>query len=176
MHFECMSLLGDVHLRLSYTDSFADVFRSQLPLLETISLHDMYLSQSFLFWTILVIVTSHSPTLAHQDVHRRLHEPYTKLLKEEALTAPLPLHKIQALLFLCTWPLPIEAQLKDPSWLYCGIAVQAARYMGLDREQPLPTTRSMGVTPGTRRARISTWLGCFYVATSYVSVWLVKYR
>ncbi|KAH6900228.1 hypothetical protein B0T10DRAFT_554765 [Thelonectria olida] len=159
-------VLVDSHLAIGAFQIFAEVFRPQLPLLEIINVRDIHVSQSFLFWTILVIVSSHLPGAPHQDVYTRLHEPYTKLLKEEALGVPLPLHKIQALIFLCAWPLPIEAQVKDPSWLYCGIAIQAARYMGLDREQPLPTTRSMGVTPGTRRARINTWLGCFYVGTS----------
>ncbi|KAH7118595.1 hypothetical protein B0J13DRAFT_569435 [Dactylonectria estremocensis] len=145
---------------------FAELFRPQLPILESILLRETYLSQPFLFWTIVVVVSSHLTEGPHVDLYTRLREPYMALLREEALTAPLPLHKIQALLFLCAWPLPIASQVSDPSWLYCGIAIQAARYMGLDREQPLPSVRSMGVLPGTSRARINTWLGCFYVGTS----------
>lgn len=159
-------LLVESHLAIDALKVFAELFRPQLPLLEPISLRHMYHSQPFLFWTIVVIVSSHLPDLPHQELFSRLHQPYLKLLREGALGAPLPLHKIQALLFLCAWPLPIRHQVADPSWLYCGIAIQAARYMGLDREQPLPTPRSVGVLPGSSRARINTWLGCFYVGTS----------
>ncbi|KPM35789.1 hypothetical protein AK830_g10776 [Neonectria ditissima] len=159
-------VLVDSQLVIEAFRVYAEFFRPQLPLLESISLHQVYQSQPFLFWTIMVIVSSHLPESPYVEIFARLHEPYLRLLKEEALSAPLPLHKIQALLYICAWPLPTDAQAKDPSWLYCGVAIQAARYMGLDREQPLPSPRTMGVLPGTARARINTWLGCFYVGTS----------
>lgn len=126
----------------------------------------MHDAQPFLFWTVMIIVASHLPGHPYDELYDRLYEPYRKLLKEELLDAPLPLHKIQALLYLCVWPLPVRTQPKDPSWLYCGMAIQAARYMGLDREQYVPSLRTIGVVSGTAQARINTWIGCFYVSTS----------
>ncbi len=94
--------------------------------------------------------------------------PYEQLLKNEILNAPLPLQKIQALLHLCVWPLPVETQAQDPSWLYCGIALNSSLYMGLHRHRPMPSLRSVGVASGSTQARANTWLGCFYVSTAYV--------
>lgn len=96
----------------------------------------------------------------------RIHGPYDELVKAEILQAPLPLVKIQALLHLCVWPLPVDSQTKDPSWLYCGIALNSALYMGLHRLHPTPSLRSVGVASGSAQARANTWLGCFYVHTS----------
>ncbi|KAJ4327251.1 hypothetical protein N0V84_002381 [Fusarium piperis] len=42
----------------------------------------------------------------------------------------------------------------------------AARFMSLDRQQTVPSLRSLGVASGSIRARINTWLGCFCVSTS----------
>lgn len=148
---------------------FTERFRPQLPILGPLSVSRMFDTQPLLFWTIVIIVTSHLPGHPFEEQYHRLHEPFTKLLKEQIFEAPLPLHKIQALLYLCVWPLPVATQSKDPSWLYCGLAIQGARYMGLDREQPVPSLQSLGVASGTAQARINTWLGCFYVSTSYVA-------
>ncbi|KAL7621704.1 hypothetical protein AAE478_009031 [Parahypoxylon ruwenzoriense] len=92
------------------------------------------------------------------------------LLRVEAMRAPMPLSKIQALLMLCVWPLPVANQREDPSWLYCGIAVNAALYMSLHRSGlgagTTPSFHSVGVPSGTAHERTKTWLGCFYVSTS----------
>jgi hypothetical protein len=135
-----------------------------------ISMRVVYDSQPFLFWTIVIVVASHLTSSSNHELYSRIQGPYGKMLKEQILEAPLPLHKIQALMIICTWPLPVEAQPQDPGWLYCGIAIQAARYMGLDREEIVPSLRSLGVASGRAQARINTWLACFYVGTSYVEL------
>lgn len=109
---------------------------------------------------------SHSPREDHVELFRQLREPYVRFLREQILEAPLPLYKIQALVFIIEWPLGVETQTQDPSWLYCGTAIQAARFMSLDRQQMVPSLRSLGVAAGSIHARINTWIGCFYVATS----------
>jgi hypothetical protein len=126
----------------------------------------MHNDQPFLFWTLVVIVSSRLSGNTYGELYDHLQDPYTQLLKDELVRAPMPLHNIQALVFLCMWPLPVTFQAKDPSWLYCGVAMQAARYMGLDKEQRLPSFRALGVVSGSSQARINTWLGCFYVSTS----------
>lgn len=71
---------------------------------------------------------------------------------------------IQALLLLCLWPFPVENQLDDPSWEYCGIAVAAALKMGLDGS---PANWGVAIQPTTDEltCRLKTWLGCFAVST-----------
>lgn len=102
----------------------------------------------------------------HADVFRRLKEPYMTRLRSDILRAPLPLHTIQGLLYLIMYPLPVERQPEDASWLYSGIAINAAQYMGLHHSKPLQSLRPIGVHPGSPQARASTWLGCFLLNTS----------
>ncbi|KAJ2992058.1 hypothetical protein NUW58_g2303 [Xylaria curta] len=57
---------------------------------------------------------------------------------------------------------PFQDMRNDPSWLYSGIAVNSALFLGLHRSgSPPPVSR--GGYPGTPLERIMTWLGCFYV-------------
>ncbi|RSM18119.1 hypothetical protein CDV31_003041 [Fusarium ambrosium] len=146
--------------------TFAEVFRPQLPVIGSLSADDTYQSQPFLFWTIVIIIACHLPGQQYTELLQLLQAPYTTMLHQQILDAPLPLYKIQALLLLCHWPLPCETQTRDPSWLYCGVLIQAARFMSLDRQQTVPSLRSLGVASGSIRARINTWLGCFCVSTS----------
>ncbi|KAI2470708.1 fungal-specific transcription factor domain-containing protein [Annulohypoxylon bovei var. microspora] len=149
---------------------FTTVFHPHIPILGPISLKNIYHSHPFLFWTIIIIVALRSPLPTDEDLFTRLHEPYLRMLRTDILQAPTPLSKIQALLFLCVWPLPVMHQRDDPSWLYCGIAVNAALYMSLHRSSPksgnTPSLYSVGVISGSTRERTNTWLGCFYVSTS----------
>lgn len=146
--------------------SFADVFRPQLPIVGAISISRTYHSQPLLFWTIVIIVAWHIRLEGHIELLQRLRQPYESFLQRQILDAPLPLYKIQALILLSEWPLGVETQTRDPSWLYCGLAIQGARFMSLDRQQTIPSLRSLGVASGSIHARVNTWLGCFYVSTS----------
>ncbi|KAI1391814.1 uncharacterized protein F4822DRAFT_105932 [Hypoxylon trugodes] len=149
---------------------FTTFLHPHLPIIGPVSLKTLYHSHTFLFWTIIAVVTCRLPLSSDETVFTRLREPYTQMLQAEALQAPISLSKIQALLFLCTWPLPVPHQPEDPSWLYCGVAVNAALYMGLHRSNPragsTPSVRSVGVISGSPYERINTWLGCFHVSTS----------
>ena len=146
---------------------FTTFFRPHFPIIGPISLNNIYHSSPFLFWTIIILVSSRVQE-EPGSLYSRIRDPYDRLLKTEALAAPLPLSKIQALLYLCMWPLPCEVQTQDPSWLYCGIALNSALYMGLHRARPMPSMRCMSVASGSAQARANTWLGCFYVSASYV--------
>ncbi|KAI5860998.1 fungal-specific transcription factor domain-containing protein [Durotheca rogersii] len=149
---------------------FVTLYCPHMPILGPISLNGTYQSQPFLFWTIVIIVALRSPVPSDENLFTRLRDPYMQMLRGEILRSPMPLGKIQALLFLCTWPLPVSSQRDDPSWLYCGIAVNAALYMGLHRSNPkagdIPSFYSIGVVAGSAHERNNTWLGCFYVSTS----------
>ncbi|KAI1445472.1 fungal-specific transcription factor domain-containing protein [Annulohypoxylon stygium] len=149
---------------------FTTTFHPHIPILGPISLKNIHQSHHFLFWTIVIVVALRAPLPTNENLFDRLYEPYMAMLRSEILLAPTPLSKIQALLFLCMWPMPVPHQRDDPSWLYCGIAVNAALYMSLHRSSPrsgiFPSFYSVGVLSGNPRERINTWLGCFYVSTS----------
>ncbi|KAI1407540.1 fungal-specific transcription factor domain-containing protein [Hypoxylon sp. FL1857] len=168
--FELGGVVIDKQSIIDIFKLFTKFFHKYLPILGPISLKAIHHSHPFLFWTIIVIVASHSPLPSDENLFARLHEPYMRMLRAEILRAPMPLSKIQALLFLCTWPLPVSHQHDDPSWLYCGIAVNAALYMSLHRSSPkagtTPSLYSIGVMSGSAHERTNTWLGCFYVSTS----------
>lgn len=141
--------------------------RPQLPILGSLSVEHIYRHQPLLFWTIIIVTTVHSADPHFAGVAERLQGPYLRMLQQRVLQSPLPLHQIQALLLLCHWPLPCDKQSKDPSWLYCGLAVNGARLLGLDRPQPAPDAlESLGIAPEALHARVCTWLGCCYVSVS----------
>ncbi|MBE3044353.1 hypothetical protein IMZ48_17660 [Candidatus Bathyarchaeota archaeon] len=125
-------------------------------------------SQPFLYWTIIAIVSSNLGEFITLD-NFRIMEPYTALLEEQIRTAPASIHKTQALLFLCTWPLtcPIWPD-TDPCREYYVVALQAARGIGLDKLGVPPPSETPEVGSESQD-KVNTWLGCFYVVTSYVS-------
>ena len=130
----------------------------------------MHTSSPFLFWTIVVLVSARTHEGDVDDLYSRIRGPYDQLLKTEVLSVPLPLSKIQALLHICMWPLPCEVQTQDPSWVYCGIALNSALYLSLHRSRSMPSLHCVGVASGSPQIRANTWLGCFYVSTSYVVI------
>jgi hypothetical protein len=140
--------------------------RPRLPVVASLSAQAAYENQPFLFWTIVTIVLCRLSEPENIALFGLLRAPYERLVQETVTDAPLPLYKVQALLLLCNWPLPTDKQWKEPSWLYCGVAIQAARYLSLDRQQTIPSLRVIGVTSGSIRSRINTWLSCFSVSTS----------
>ena len=137
------------------------MFLPELPILGGISIKAMHDTQPFLFWTIMAIATSRLPLI--HEIYPDIKGPYARLVGEEVLKAPLPVHKIQALLFLSTWPLPVTEQALDPSWLYCGVALQAVRSSGLDRK---PSVIGFMRASGEARDGLLAWVGCFYVCVS----------
>jgi hypothetical protein len=146
---------------------FAELFYPHLPILEpTTSISSLYQSSPFFFWTVIIIVLGRYVFSSRIELFKQLEEPYMNMLRINILGAPLPLLTVQALLYMVTYPLPTSRQIREPSWLYSGIALNAALYMGLHQAKPLQSLRSIGVVPGPIRARAYTWLGCFLTNTS----------
>ncbi|KAH7122679.1 hypothetical protein B0J11DRAFT_581370 [Dendryphion nanum] len=146
---------------------FSYHFHPHLPMFEpSHSIAFIHDSSPLLFWTIIAIVLARQLRPNHGDLFKLLEKPFTKQLKSDFLSAPLPIHTIQALLYLITFPFPTDSQTREPSWLYCGIALNASLYMGLQKSKPTQSLRSIGVVPGTIRARARTWLACFVASTS----------
>lgn len=102
-------------------------------------------------------------------MYEQLKDPFQRLIGR-TLSSPLNiLSDLQAVLITCHWPLEIKSQLEDPSWMYSGMAINAALQMGLDKSED-------EVLFGYRRARYSlknfgqkyrmmTWMKCFQIGT-----------
>jgi hypothetical protein len=131
-----------------------------------VSISEVYNSSPILFWTIITITTQRPILPSHASINVGLKEPFQRLLRTQILSAPLPLKTIQAIIYLTMFPSPLRWQNNEPSWLYSGIAINAALYMGLHRTRPASSLRSIGVYAGAPRARAYTWLGCFLTSTA----------
>lgn len=147
---------------------FAKFFLPQFPIIGAISATDLYTHQPLLFWTILIIVYSHHREIISNSLYHSLTRCFAGHLQREITAAPLPLFKIHVLLLLIIWPLPVTQQANDPALLYSGIVIQAARYMGVDRDQHASGLCSIGPNDVASHTgeRIRTWIGCFYATTS----------
>ncbi|KAI0551824.1 hypothetical protein F4679DRAFT_572120 [Xylaria curta] len=145
---------------------FANIFHPRFPVLVSININTIYHSSPFLFWTILIITASRTTTPLFEQLFNQIIRPFQDMVRTEALQAPLPIQKIRALLLLCMWPMPVNAQREDPSWVYCGIAVNSALFLGLHRPNPPQPSRCRSGYPGNALERMTTWLGCFYVSGS----------
>lgn len=145
---------------------FASLFHQKFPVLVSIDINNIYNSSPLLFWTIIAIVASHTTVPSAEGLFDQIAGPFQDMVRTDVLQAPLPIQKIQALLLLCVWPLPVDKQHEDPSWLHSGIAVNAALYLGLHRSSPSQPTRRISGFSGTPLENTTTWLGCFYVSGS----------
>ncbi|KAI1422736.1 hypothetical protein F5Y12DRAFT_786547 [Xylaria sp. FL1777] len=143
---------------------FASLFHPMLPIVVPININTIYHSSQLLFWTIIIIVASHTSVPSSEGLFHQIAEPFQDLVRAEALQAPLPLQNILALLLLCTWPMPVVNQPKDPSWIYSGIATNSALFLGLHRTGSQSRPSGKNGLSGEPLERIRTWLGCFYVS------------
>jgi hypothetical protein len=76
---------------------------------------------------------------------------------------------IQALIIFCHWPNSGQRQSQDPSWQYCGVALNAALQMGLDHVRPEKIEPGFHGRSNIQQisvyARHMTWLACFHIST-----------
>jgi hypothetical protein len=104
----------------------------------------------------------------HRVFHARLLSPFRMLLSECVLIGIRDLYTIQALLLLCSWPLPVRNQRDDPSWHYCSLAVAAILQLGLGESTGFSRLDRVQNLIGDAILRKKTWLACFVVSTSCV--------
>ncbi|KAI0427544.1 hypothetical protein F5Y09DRAFT_315947 [Xylaria sp. FL1042] len=142
---------------------FASLFHPILPILVPININAIYHSSPLLFWTIIAIVASHTTVPSSEGLYDQIAGPFQDMVRIEALQAPLSLQSILALLLLCMWPMPVEIQTKDPSWIYSGIATNSALFLGLHRTGSQPPPSGNNGLSGNPLERVMAWLGCFYV-------------
>lgn len=146
-------------------DSFSLHYFYHIPILDLQKPVESLLNDSkLLFWTVAIIAARDHPT--RQTYFSLLEKPFLRLLSEQLFRSIRSIYTIQALLLLCTWPLPVTTQPEDPSWEYCGMAVAAATKMNLCKAdtRKLPEVSVSSSTDDTT-LRLKTWLGCFLVST-----------
>ncbi|EXJ56919.1 hypothetical protein A1O7_07263 [Cladophialophora yegresii CBS 114405] len=170
--------LGDVVLGYQNVSEllhfYALHYYDHLPILDKVTsisaLHD---PNHLLFWTVLRVACYRHPRFSH--VFELSWQPYRLLLMSHLVAIIHDFRTIQAIVILCHWPNSGPRQSQDPSWQYCGIALNAAMQMGMD--QPHPEKISPGfhgrsnVHQMSVYSRHMTWLACFHISTS-LSVWL----
>jgi hypothetical protein len=132
-----------------------------LPILNTRTpISIMQKNTPLLFWTIIAISCRYHHDYCH--LLPPLKDPYHELLGKALTTSPMSLCTIQALLYLCYWPFPCRKQPQDPSWNYCGTAINAAICQGLDSPKDY---RWRKLSTEEKNIRLKTWLACFYIGT-----------
>lgn len=147
--------------------SFEEFYLPHMPILEPVtSFGDFYAASSMLFWAIIFVSARHHPM--HSELHPKIHEPY-RISFGKFLTRPVhSLKDLHALLILIQWPFEVETQQEDPAWIYAGMAVNTALYMGLNR---LEDENSFGILTrhfqqmANLRCRKMTWMKCFQLST-----------
>ncbi|KAF2457086.1 hypothetical protein BDY21DRAFT_33914 [Lineolata rhizophorae] len=151
----------------SIFETFSVLIYPHMPIIDpSMTVGSLQRSNPFLFWTIVVITIQRSPQM-YTEHWPKLLEPYQTFLGKAVISSPITLLTLQAILYICAWPLPVEHQPRDPSWNLSGVAINAALHMGLHRPNHPPSLRAIGVY-GDSPMRPITWLACFYVATRFV--------
>lgn len=142
------------HLPLTGDPSYRKYYHHHVPILRTDTpASDLH---SFLFWTIIIISSRLHPK--YTQLHAQLLPSYRALLSETIIENVRDVEAIQAIILLCQWPLPVDRQWKDPSWTFCGLAVNAALQEGLhlpDLSLPSESTYHLH----------NTWIACFVTNT-----------
>ncbi|KAH8705430.1 hypothetical protein BGW36DRAFT_13366 [Talaromyces proteolyticus] len=114
-----------------------------------------------LVWAIVSITSTRLP--AQDSLRVKLIDPMKRLAGISIMGGEPPsVFLVQALLLLCNWPMPFKATITDPSWTYCGAAVNIALRIGL--HQP---AFHFDFIYGSRSdedavaLRTRTWIACF---------------
>lgn len=148
--------------------SYAQNYYEHLPILDQVtSISELHDSNPFLFWTIMRIACYRHPTSSH--LFQSISKPYQYLLATSIFAPIRDLRTVQAIVMICYWPTSGNNQSDDPSWQYCGVALNAAMQMGLD--QPGPGRRLAGFGGKSNAHQMSvytremTWLAVFFIST-----------
>ena len=127
-------MLHDVHVSAAAINDCFAIFHTkyspQLSVLEGWLSPNHYYNQSpFLFWTIVAIGSrryARDPTLISM-----IAPGVNSFAKTAAFSRDRALHTIQALLLLCTWPMPFETLSNDITPMLSGVMLQHAVSCGL---------------------------------------------
>jgi hypothetical protein len=94
-------------------------------------------------------------------LYTKLRAEYELLLASNIIKVVRSVSTLHALLMIIMWPLPYPGPMYDPSWGYCGLAVNAALQMGLHRPGFHREYGFPDLTPEQSALRTVTWMVCF---------------
>ncbi|KEF59048.1 uncharacterized protein A1O9_03891 [Exophiala aquamarina CBS 119918] len=170
--------LGEVSINYQQASEilgfYARHYYEHLPILDRVtSISEFHDSSEFLFWTTMRISLYNNP--GYGDLFALLSQPYRNLLTTRVLAPIQDFRTLQAIILICHWPTSGIRQSDDPSWQYCGIALNTAMQMGIDQPGPGRRLAPFGGRSNAHQmsvyTRQMTWLACFSIST-ILSVWL----
>ncbi|KAH9862383.1 hypothetical protein J1614_011038 [Plenodomus biglobosus] len=163
--------LGSGEVRLGHSevnDLFAEYFQLYhpfLPFLDQVRSPDEYYSQDhkLLFWAVIAVAARRygpCPSLL-----KDLAKPLSDLIWDSIRNQPNH-HVVKALCLLCTWPLPAERTVTDPTFVLCGAMMQIAMQIGLHQPtHPQDFSRTnVRLQQEDIHDRLRTWAVCNIVA------------
>ncbi|KZL78437.1 binuclear zinc transcription factor [Colletotrichum tofieldiae] len=112
-----------------YFDHYLEHFHPYFPIVRSQDPDRLYKQSPILFWT-LIAVSSRRYT-RDAGLFPFLVENLPREVWAAVSTPPISMSTVNALLVLCTWPLPTIRFLNDPSSSYVAIAQNAALLLGL---------------------------------------------
>ncbi|WDK15395.1 hypothetical protein CGRA01v4_06676 [Colletotrichum graminicola] len=112
-----------------YFDQYLEHFHPYFPIVRSQDPDRMYKQSPVLFWT-LIAVSSRRYT-RDAELFPFLAENLPREVWAAVSTPPISMSTVNALLVLCTWPLPTIRFLNDPSSSYVAIAQNAALLLGM---------------------------------------------
>ncbi|KAK2003418.1 hypothetical protein LX36DRAFT_696918 [Colletotrichum falcatum] len=112
-----------------YFDQYLEHFHPYFPIVRSQDPDRMYKQSPVLFWT-LIAVSSRRYT-RDVELFPFLAENLPREVWAAVSTPPISMSTVNALLVLCTWPLPTLRFLSDPSSSYIAIAQNAALLLGM---------------------------------------------
>ena len=164
-------VLGAGEVRLSpseVSDLFAEYFQLYhpfLPFLDQVRSPDEYYSQDhkLLFWAVVAVAARrYGP---RPSLLKDLAKPLSDLIWDSIRNQPNH-HVVKALCLLCTWPLPAERTVTDPTFILCGAMMQVAMQIGLHQPtHPQDFSRTnVRLRQEDIHDRLRTWAVCNIVA------------
>ncbi|UKZ86520.1 uncharacterized protein TrAFT101_002345 [Trichoderma asperellum] len=157
--YELSGVKFDSHIVNELLAHFQQYYSDHVPFIDIEkSATSIYQASDVLFWALLLISARNHPLFNRQ--FPQLQSAFHRLLSEYVVRTIDCTYTIQALLLLCTWPMPVARQCDDPSWNYCNLAVSAVQQIGI--HEPIHTE-------GKRSAQsigyLKSWIGCFVIST-----------
>ncbi|GAB5593941.1 Regulatory protein leu3 [Umbelopsis nana] len=160
--------LANIHLTAEEVNAIFQLYFERLhihlPFRMCRSIETIYQVCPLLFW-VIVAVTSRNLNMVKDLI------PLVKQMVAEITQRPARnVEIVHALLILCMWPFPFHSQLEDPSFIYCGMAMQIGLQIGLHRpEFAYEFNSKVDVLRSSPHIRRTTWIAC-YVITHMLAV------
>ena len=148
--------------------SFGRHFYPHIPILEKkSSIPEMYEANRLLFWTVILVASKRHPK--YSRLYRQLIDHYGALLGVTLLKPLQSISIVHAILILCLWPGIAVREAEDPSWHYCGLALNSAMQMSLHHARYPHSFDGFGesrTTEASAEVRALTWMACFQISTT----------